>query len=495
MAARGSELKTPPSLGRMAAGGALVTMGGQLAKIAVQFGGVILLARLLTPRDYGLVTMVLAIVGVGEVLRDFGLSSAAIQARHLSRGQRDNLFWINTAIGLVLALVVFLMAGRIAAFYGEPLLRGLAQAIALTFLLNGLTTQYRAHLTRELRFKRLTAAEVGGQLAGLAVAVVLALAGYGYWALVVQQIVQAAMILAVMVAAARWLPGLPKRDAEVRSFLRFGGNVMASQLLAWFSNNVGQILIGNRLGAAPLGLYNRAFALVAMPLTQLNAPATSVALPVLSRLQGDPARYAAFLLRGQAALMHFLIAVFAFACAQAGPLIVLTLGARWTEAVPMFQALAVGAVFQSAGYAAYWVFMSKGLTASQLRYAVISRTLVIACIASGAQWGALGVAMGYAVGSALSWPLALWWLGRISDAPVRGMAGNGVRAIAGYALCGVVSYGTAAHWATALPMKLALGAAAGAATFAAVCALWPGFRRDVAGILQTHTLLRTARSG
>jgi PST family polysaccharide transporter len=136
VAARGSELKTPPSLGRMAAGGALVTMGGQLAKIAVQFGGVILLARLLTPRDYGLVTMVLAIVGVGEVLRDFGLSSAAIQARHLSRGQRDNLFWINTAIGLVLALVVFLMAGRIAAFYGEPLLRGLAQAIALTFLLN-----------------------------------------------------------------------------------------------------------------------------------------------------------------------------------------------------------------------------------------------------------------------------------------------------------------------------------------------------------------------
>lgn len=495
MAARGSELKTPPSLGRMAAGGALVTMGGQLAKIAVQFGGVILLARLLTPRDYGLVTMVLAIVGVGEVLRDFGLSSAAIQARHLSRGQRDNLFWINTAIGLVLALVVFLMAGRIAAFYGEPLLRGLAQAIALTFLLNGLTTQYRAHLTRELRFKRLTAAEVGGQLAGLAVAVVLALAGYGYWALVVQQIVQAAMILAVMVAAARWLPGLPKRDAEVRSFLRFGGNVMASQLLAWFSNNVGQILIGNRLGAAPLGLYNRAFALVAMPLTQLNAPATSVALPVLSRLQGDPARYAAFLLRGQAALMHFLIAVFAFACAQAEPLIVLTLGARWAEAVPMFQALAVGAVFQSAGYAAYWVFMSKGLTASQLRYAVISRTLVIACIASGAQWGALGVAMGYAVGSALSWPLALWWLGRISDAPVRGMAGNGVRAIAGYALCGVVSYGTAAHWATALPMKLALGAAAGAATFAAVCALWPGFRRDVAGILHTHTLLRTVRSG
>lgn len=493
MSVREPGIGAPTSLGRTAAGGALVAMGGQMAKIVVQFGGVILLARLLTPRDYGLVTMVLAIVGVGEVLRDFGLSSAAIQARRLSRAQRDNLFWINTAIGFVLALVVFLAAGRIAAFYDEPLLRGVAQAIALTFLLNGLTTQYRAHLTRELRFKRLTAAEVGGQLAGLAIAVALALAGYGYWALVVQQVVQAAMILAVMVAAARWLPGLPKREGEVRGFLRFGGNVMASQMLAWFSNNVGQILIGNRLGAAPLGLYNRAFALVAMPLTQLNAPATSVALPVLSRLHDDPGRYAAFLLRGQAALMHFLIAVFAFACAQAGPLIVLALGAQWTEAVPMFQALAIGAVFQSAGYAAYWVFMSKGLTASQLRYAMASRAMMIACIAIGAQWSALGVAAGYAVGSALSWPLSLWWLGRISDAPVRGMGGIGMRAIAGYALCGAASYAASARWAAPLPAKLVLGAFVGAVVFAAVCALWPAFRRDVADILRTRTLLRAVR--
>ncbi|HEX2083580.1 MAG TPA: oligosaccharide flippase family protein, partial [Xanthomonadaceae bacterium] len=114
MAAREPGIEPAPSLGRIAAGGALVTMGGQLLKIAVQFGGVVLLARLLTPRDYGLVTMVLAIVCVGEVLRDFGLSSAAIQARHLSRAQRDNLFWINTAIGCVLAAVVFVFAGRIA---------------------------------------------------------------------------------------------------------------------------------------------------------------------------------------------------------------------------------------------------------------------------------------------------------------------------------------------------------------------------------------------
>ena len=482
-----------PSLGRLAASGALVTMGSQLAKIAVQFGGIVLLARLLTPRDYGLVAMVVAIVGVGEVLRDFGLSSAAIQAKHLSRGQRDNLFWINSGIGLVLATIVFLSADAIADFYREPLLRHVAQAISVTLLLNGLTTQFRAHLNRELRFGRLAFADVSGQILGLGAAVAAALAGWGYWALVVQALVQASTLLALMALATRWLPGLPKRNAEMRGLLRFGGNLVASQLLIYFSTNLGQILIGNRLGPAPLGNYNRAFALLMMPLTQLNAPATTVALPVLSRLQGDPARYSAFLLRGQATLMHFIIAIFAFACAQAGPLILLVLGQRWAMTVPIFQILVVGGMFQAAGYAAYWVFLSKGLTGPQLRYSIVSRTLVISCIVIGSQWGVLGVASGYACGLVASWPLVLWWLHRTSDAPVRGMLFGGLRAIAAYSLCGFASYAASARFAGAsLPLQLLIGIAALGAAFALLCLAWPAFRRDVAGILHTRTLFRSA---
>ena len=481
-----------PSLGRVAASGALVTMGSQLAKIAVQFGGIVLLARLLTPRDYGLVAMVVAIIGVGEVLRDFGLSSAAIQAKHLSPAQRDNLFWINSGIGLSLAAIVFLSADAIAVFYREPLLRHVARAISVTLLLNGLTTQFRAHLNREMRFGQLAFADVTGQLLGLGAAVAVALAGWGYWALVVQALVQASTLLALMALATRWLPGLPKRNVEMRGLLRFGGNLVASQLLIYFSTNLGQILIGNRLGPVPLGHYNRAFALLMMPLTQLNAPATTVALPVLSRLHDDSARYSAFLLRGQAALMHFIIAIFAFACAQAGPLIHLVLGGHWAMTVPIFQILVVGGMFQAAGYAAYWVFLSKGLTGPQLRYSVVSRTLVIACIVVGSQWGVLGVATGYACGLAVSWPLVLWWLHRTSDAPVRGMLFSGLRAIAGYGLCGIASYAASARFANAsLPLQLLIGIAAVSVAFALLCLAWPAFRRDVAGILHTRTLLRS----
>ncbi len=481
-----------PSLARLAASGALVTMGGQLLKIAVQFGGIVLLARLLTPRDYGLMAMVVAIVGVGEVLRDFGLSSAAIQAKSLSKVQRDNLFWINSGIGLVLASAVFLSADAIAGFYREPLLRQVAQAISVTLLLNGLTTQFRAHLSRNLRFGPLAFADVGAQLLGLAAAVAAALSGWGYWALVVQALVQASIVLLLMALAARWLPGLPRRDAEMRELLRFGGNLMASQLLTYLSTNIGQILIGSRLGPTPLGHYNRAFALLMMPLNQLNAPATTVALPVLSRLQHDPVRYSAFLLRGQSALMHFIIAIFAIACAQAAPLILLVLGERWAMTVPIFRILVIGGVFQAAGYAAYWVFLSKGMTGAQLRNSIMSRTLIIASIAFGAQWGVLGVATGYAAGLALSWPLVLWWLGRHCDAPVGSMLRNGLRAMAGYGLCGVASYTTSAQIAAAsLALQLGVGLAAAGATFLLLCLLWPAFRRDVLGILHTRTFFRS----
>lgn len=492
MAVTADPRKVPPSpsLGARAAGGAAKTMAGQAAKIVVQFGGIVLLARLLSPADYGLMAMVTAVVGVGEILRDFGLSSAAIQARSVSREQRDNLFWINSGIGLVLALGVYVAADAIAGFYAEPRLAAISQALAITFLLNGMTTQYRAQLGRELRFGRLALGDVGGQALGLVAGVAAALAGFGYWALVLQQVVQAVVNLALLVLAARWLPGRPRRGVPMAAFLSFGWNLMAAQLLGYASRNVGQVIIGQRIGADALGYYNRAFQLLMMPLNQINAPATTVALPVLSRLQDEKERYAAFLLRGQTVMVHLIVAVFAFAGAQALPLIVLVLGEQWRPAVGLFQVLTVGGVFQAVAYAAYWVFLSKGLMRAQLGYSVVARLLTIACIVVGARWGAMGVAIGYALGLALIWPLSLLWIGRISDAPALALFANGLRALTGYGLCALASWWVAARWGGEdLPLRLALGAAAMLACFGLLCALWPAFRRDVAAILHSRTLL------
>jgi len=478
-------------LGTTAARGALVTMGGQGCKILLQFGGIIVLARLLSPGDYGLLAMVMAIVGVGEVLRDFGLSSAAVQARQLTTQQRSNLFWINSLIGLLLAGVVYACAPLIAAFYGEPLLQPIAQALALTFLFNGLATQYRAQLNREMRFGRLAAVEVVGQAVGLTIGVVLALRGYGYWALVAQQVGQIGLTLLLLVAATGWRPGLPRRNADMQGLLRFGWNLMNTQLITYFSRNIDALIIGHRFGAEVLGLYNRAYQLLMLPLNQINAPATTIALPVLSRLNQDEARYGRFLLHGQSVLLHLIVAAFAFGCAQAEPLIVLVLGQQWAPAVPVFQILAFAGVFQTAAYASYWVFVSKGLTGSHFRFTLSSRLVLIALVVTGSFWGVHGVATAFACGMALSWMWGLLWL-RGSGAPVRGMFGNGLRVIVGYGLCGAASALASWQWGEGLPMRLAIGVAAMLLAFLLINAAWPAFRRNVLAILQSRALLRSA---
>lgn len=481
-----------PRLGQTAARGALVTMSGQACKILLQFGGIVVLARLLAPGDYGLLAMVTAIVGIGEVLRDFGLSSAAVQARSVSAQQRSNLFWINSAIGMLLAIAVFAAAPAIAAFYEQPLLQPIAQALALTFLLNGLATQYRAQLNREMRFGRLAAVDVGGQAVGLVVGVTLALRGHGYWALVGQQLGQiAATLMMLVVASGGWRPGLPRRGAGMGVFLRYGSNLMGTQLITYVSRNIDALIIGQRFGAELLGLYNRAYQLLMLPLNQINAPATSIALPVLSRLHDDGERYGRFLLHGQALMLHVIVGLFAFACAQAEPLIVLVLGPQWAPAVPIFQLLALAGVFQGAGSASYWVFLSKGLTGSNLRFTLASRLLVIAGIVVGARWGVYGVAIAFSAGAALAWLWGLAWL-RDSGAPVGAMFGNALRLMLAYGFCGLASAGASAVLATSLPGRLAVGTAAMVAAFGLVTALWPAFRRSVLAILHSRRLLRAA---
>ena len=481
-------LGPPSGLGRRAARGAVVTLGGQGARMVIQVVSVAILARLLTPEDYGLLAMVVVIVGVGEIFRDFGLSSAAIQAPELSRAQRDNLFWINTAIGLTLAGTLFAAAGLVAAVYDRPELTGVGRALAGTFILNGLATQYRADLVRRLRFLNLAVAETAAPALALGVAVLIATSGGGYWALVAQTLTQAGVVLVVLVASARWIPRLPRR-APMRGLLRFGGHLVGSQLIGYASNNVDTLVIGLRFGAGPLGYYNRAFHLLMAPLNQLRAPSTTVALPVLSRLQDDPVRYGAFLRRGQLTLGYSLAAGLGVVVAAAEPVTAIFLGQRWMTVVPLLQLLAVAGIFQTLAYVGYWVYLSRSLTADLMRYTLVTASIRVACILVGSQWGLIGVAAGYAVAPALAWPLSIWWLSRRTDIPARALVLGALRILGTVAF----SAGAAAGLVAALVdqpslVRLLAAVAATVAGYALASAAVPPVRRDLASVIQVARL-------
>jgi PST family polysaccharide transporter len=404
-------------------------LGGQALRALLQFASLILLARLLTPSDFGLVAMVVSVIGVADLIRDFGLSSAAIQAKTLSDDERTNLFWVNCGLGALCTVLVSAGSPLIALIYGRPELVPISLALAWVFLLSGVNTQFRADLTRSMRYPSLALSDVASQAVAFGVAVLLAVNGAGFWAIVAQQLTAAVLGLVINVIAVRWLPGWPRRGVSLRRFFRFGGNLFATQTLTFFTKNVDNIALGIVSGAYQLGLYSRAYQLLMAPLNQINAPMTGVALPVLSRVQEDKPRFDHYLSRAQLVGCYVTASIFAVAAGVADPLVRVLFGPVWQPVAPIFAILAVGGVFRSIQQIAYWAYLARGETAAQLRMILVTRPIMIVIILAGLPWGPIGVAVGHSVAYFLFWIVSTLHLGRVSDVDARGLLRNAARPV------------------------------------------------------------------
>jgi len=466
-------------LGRSASRSATVSAAGQLSRFVIQTASIVLLARLLTPSDYGVLAIAVAVSGLGDLLRDFGLANASVQARILTVDQRSNLFWINTAVGAVMAVALALLAPVITPVLRDPRLAAVLPVLALGFLVNGIATQPRAWLVREMRFVALNVIDTLALLIGTATGVVLAIAGAGYWSLIFMLLAQGLAAMIASILFARWLPGLPNRRGSVKDLLSFGVGLFGSQLLNYATRNANTFAIGITLGAVPLGLYNRAYQLLNLPLAQLQAPATQVALPTLSRLQDQPERYDRFLIKGQSALLHITTAILALSGAQAVAIFGLFLGRQWIPAAPTFQILALAGFTMVANYATYWVFLSLGLTRTYFRLSLITQTATIGAVLFGTTLGLQGIVVSFAVVNAVIWPFTLWWLSRVSRAPVTAMFLNASRVLLAYGVAGMLSLLATQPLGLDLPVRLGAGVAVFVATVAVWFAVWRPFRHDL----------------
>jgi len=437
---------TDSGLATRASRGAAVTVLGQVMRIVVQAVGVTVLARLLEPDDFGLVAISVAIVGAGEIIRDFGLSMAAVQAATLTQGQRSNLFWLNSGIGIVTMCLVFLAAWPIGAAFGDQRIVLVTQTLSVTFLFNGVGSQFRAHLQRGLAFGWLALCEVAALSIGVTAGIVAAVAGSGYWAIVVQQLTQTLTAVSILLLAARWLPGRYRRQEPMGDLVRFGWHVMGYQFLTYASKNVDSLAIGAQFGPTPLGYYNRAFQLLTVPLNQLANPMIRVAVAVLSRLRDDQARYSQYLYAGQVSLMSFMLTLLVGLVAFAEPFVNILLGSGWSGTVHLFQILSIAGIFQIASYPILWAFMSEGLAKQNLQFSLIARPLLIVMVVSGSFVSVDAVAWAYAGGTALAWPLGLYWFSRSSTTPIARLAIHSVRSIATFGIAGCFAH-YAVRWA------------------------------------------------
>jgi O-antigen/teichoic acid export membrane protein len=378
--------------GRSVRGGAM-TLTSQGAQFVLQTVSTVVLARLLTPADFGLVAMVTAITGLGQAFADLGLSEATIQHPEISHEQVSTLFWINVAIGSTLTLITAAMGPVLAWFYREPRLIDIALVVSLTFLIGGLRVQHDALLRRQMRFLSLAIRDVAAYVLAVPIAIMLAWRGAGYWAIVALPLILNFTQMTLSWVMAGWVPGLPRGDAKVRSLIAFGGNVAASYLIFNLNRSADSILIGWRWGPGPLGLYSRAMNLLMLPVRQLGTPARSVAVSTFSRVQSDPERLARYYLRTANLMMWIAAPLFGFLFVDSDPVIVLTLGSRWRDAVPVFQMLAVSALGQLMLDLTGWLFVSRGQSQRLLRLSVIICPIVVGSFAVGLPFGIRGVAL------------------------------------------------------------------------------------------------------
>lgn len=373
--------------------GGLVTLTSQGIQFVLQSVSTIVLAHLLLPADFGLVAMVTAITALAWALADLGLSEATIQHPEINHDQVSTLFWINVGIGLLLAAVTASLAPVLAAFYHEPRLKPITVVVSLTWVMSGLRVQHSALLQRNMRYVAMAVRDVVSYLVAVPLAILLALRGAGYWAIVALPLIVSGTGLILTWAMVRWIPGLPRRNTKIRPMVAFGGNIAFSFLAMNITRSADNVLIGWYWGASPLGLYSRAINLLFLPVRQVTAPARSVAVPTFSRLQHDPERMARFYLRLANIIVWITAPIFGFLFVAATPVIVLALGNRWRAAGPVFQILAIFALGQLLYETLTWFLISRGQSQRLLKLVLIVCPIAVGSYAIGLPFGIRGVAL------------------------------------------------------------------------------------------------------
>lgn len=324
-------------IGRRAGGASIMVLAVSFFKVALQLGSIAILARLIPPAEYAVFVLALPGVVIATALSNFGLPQAIIQKPAITHLQVSTLFWANAAFALVATVAVMLLSVPAAGWFDDPRVTPVFQVIAFSVLLSALSSQYIAIMRRTLRIRMAESMNLVAEVGAVVLAVLAALAGWSYWALVLQQLALPLINLVLLAVILRWWPSGPHRARfqDARTSLVFGGFVAGSSIMARLSEYIGTVIVGATLGATPTALYYRATNLAMMPQRRVMAPLAAVITPTLSRLQDDPAAQVALFGRFVSRSNLLLLPVGVGIATGAPWIVALLLGSAWTDVAPL----------------------------------------------------------------------------------------------------------------------------------------------------------------
>lgn len=397
---------------RLAVRGVAATLLSGGMGLGIQIVSAAVLARLLTPKDFGLVTMVTTF---SLLFMNFGLNGfteAIVHREDINARLASNLFWINVAGSALLACGFAAGGSLLSRLYGDPRIAGVAHGMALTIFLTGLSVLHLALLKRAMRFSTVSANDMFARALSVIVSIWLGWAGWGYWALVVGAIVLSASTCLGAWVLCRWTPGLPRRVSGTGSMVRFAISTYGRFSTGYFTNNLDNFLVGWKLGATPLGFYKKAYDLFVLPSNQLSTGLTIVAVSALSRFQRDIVQYKRYLLSALGVMAFVGMGISGDLTLVGKDLIAVLLGPKWAESGRLFTIFGPGIGFMLLYCTHIWIHLSLGKADRWFRWGLVDLVVTTVFLFAGLHWQAEGIAVAWVAAYWVITLPALWFAGR-----------------------------------------------------------------------------------
>lgn len=357
----------------------------------------IILAHLLAPSDFGVAAMALVFVSLTTGFTDVSLGAALVQRNLVTEEDRSTAFWTSMAVGTFVTVVGMSLSPVIAQFFSQPDATKLIMVAWLSVFIGSLGRTQSALLTREMSFRSLELRTILGASAGAAVAIPLAFAGYGPWAIIGQALTGTAVSTALVWRLSTWRPRFIYSGASMRSLGSFGGKTVIAQFFGNLTLYADNLLVGRYLGSAALGVYSLAYNVMFVPVARVAQPIQEVVFSGFSRLQNDPERLRSAWMRGTRLVSSLNAAAFLGMAIVAPDFTIQVFGEKWESATPVLQFLSLAGVSQTFMSLNWSTMQSIGRAGTSLRLRLFSMPTILLAFVIGLHWGVVGVAGMYAL--------------------------------------------------------------------------------------------------
>jgi len=380
----------------------------------ISFASTLVLARLLTPEDYGIIGMIVVFTSLSLVFIDAGFTSALIQKKEPTREDYSTVFYWNVIISIILYVALFIAAPAIATFYRMPLISAVLRVQGIVLVLGALGAIQGVRLRKHLNFRKLAGISLFSTTIGAVTGIIMAFSGFGVWSLVAKELIDRFCSLLLLWIGSSWRPLRVFSKNSFRELFNYGSLILLSHMTQSFVIQIQSLIIGRVFSARDLGFYTQARHIHDIPHQTITSVIDEVMFPVYSSLQDDMKKVVKAVKISLKSLVFLNFPLMLLLALIAEPLFVILLSDKWIESVPYFQILCFGGMLYSLNTNNVSVIMSLGKSNYVLIATLIKRGTTLLFVFIGLQFGIFGIVTGYTVSMYVWFPVNAYFMGKIT---------------------------------------------------------------------------------